>query len=53
VLLLEVFLAYDLFHAFFALNLKLAARKDKNQVFWARLITAELLHGVALPDRSP
>jgi hypothetical protein len=51
--LLEAFLAFNLFHAFFALNLKPAARNGRSQVFWARLIAAELLHGVILTSRSP
>ncbi len=33
-LLLLTFLAYNLFHAFVALNLKAAARNDKSQVLW-------------------
>ena len=40
--LLIAFLAYNLFHAFLALNLKPQARKGKTQVFWAKLIAAEL-----------
>jgi hypothetical protein len=51
--LLEAFLAFNPFHAFFALNLKPAARTGKSQVFWARLIAADLLHGVAVTNRSP
>jgi hypothetical protein len=51
--LLLTFLAYNLFRAFFALNLKAAARNDKSQVFWARLMTAELLHEMASIHRSP
>jgi hypothetical protein len=34
--LLVAFLAYNLFHAFFALNLKPAARRGTTQRFWAR-----------------
>jgi hypothetical protein len=51
--LLLTFLAYNLFHAFFALNLKAAARNDKSQVLWARLMTAEFLHEMAARARSP
>jgi Transposase DDE domain len=51
--LLVVFLAYDLFHAFFALNLKPAARQRRTQIFWARLMTAELLSEIVIPNRSP
>ena len=47
------FLACNLFHAFFALNLKAAARNDKSQVLWARLMTAEFLHEMAALPRSP
>ena len=47
------FLAYNLFHAFFALNLKASARNDKSQVLWARLMTAEFLHEMASIPRSP
>src|SRR5467141_1365198 len=50
---LLTFLAYNLFHAFFALNLKAAARNDKSQVLWARLMTAEFLHEMASIHRSP
>ena len=51
--LLLTFLAYNLFHAFFALNLKAAARDDKSQLLWARLMTAEFLHEMASLNRSP
>jgi len=51
--LLLTFLAYNLFHAFFALNLKAPARNDKSQVLWARLMTAEFLHEMASLNRSP
>jgi len=36
------FLAYNIFHAFIALNLKPQIRLGKPQIFWARLIAAEL-----------
>jgi hypothetical protein len=51
--LLLTFLAYNLFHAFFALNLKAAARNDNSQVLWARLMTAEFLHEMVSINRSP
>jgi hypothetical protein len=51
--LLLTFLAYNLFHAFFALNLKAAARNLKSQVLWARLMTAEFLHEMVSLNRSP
>ena len=40
--LLTVFLAFNLFHAFVARNLKPALRRGKPQVFWARVMAAEL-----------
>ena len=46
--LLVAFLAYNLFHAFLALNVKPQAKKGKTQSFWARLIAAEL-HGAGIP----
>lgn len=51
--LLEAFLAYNLFHAFFALNLKPATRQGTTQVFRARLITAELHQEVTPRRQSP
>ena len=40
--LLVAFLAYNLFHAFLALNLKPQIRRGKPQIFWVRLVSAEL-----------
>lgn len=40
--LLIAFLAYNLFHAFWLLNLKPEVRHDKTQRYWARLLTGEL-----------
>jgi hypothetical protein len=51
--LLVAFLAYNLFHAFFALNLKPAARQGKSQQFWARLMAAELYREVTPRSLSP
>jgi hypothetical protein len=51
--LLDAFLAYDLFHAFFALNLKPAARRGKTEIFWARLMAAELYQEVMPRSLSP
>ena len=51
--LLVAFLAYNLFHAFLALNVKLAARQGKSQVFWAKLIAAELYSEVTPTGLSP
>ena len=53
VLLLVAFLAYNIFHAFLALNVKPAARQGKTQVFWALLIAAELYSEVAPAGLSP
>ena len=46
--LLVAFLAYNIFHAFWALNLKPPARRGRTQAFWARLIAAEL-HAEVIP----
>jgi hypothetical protein len=46
--LLVAFLAYNLFHAFFALNLKPALRQGRTQPFRARLMAAELHQEVRL-----
>ncbi len=51
--LLVAFLAYNLFHAFVALNLKPAVRQGKPQQFWARLMTAELYQEVTPRSLSP
>lgn len=40
--LLLAFLAYNVFHAFFALNLKPEMRLRKTMVFWTRLIASEI-----------
>jgi hypothetical protein len=40
--LLLAFLAYNIFHAFFALNLKPEARHHTTMAFWVRLIAAEI-----------
>ncbi len=40
--LLLVFLAYNLFHAFLALNLKPQVRQGKTATFWVRLLCAEI-----------
>ena len=53
--LLLAFLAYNLFHAFFALNLKPALRRGRTMEFWVRLIAADL-HAVprfAFPHAPP
>ena len=51
--LLVAFLAYNIFHAFLALNVKPAARQGKTHVFWARLIAAELYSEVTPAGLSP
>jgi Transposase DDE domain len=43
--LLLAFLAYDVFHAFFALNLKPEARRHKTMAYWIRLIASEIHAG--------
>jgi hypothetical protein len=50
--LLTAFLACNLFHAFFALNLKPEIRKNRTQVFWRRFIAAEIYAGIN-PAISP
>jgi hypothetical protein len=53
--LLTAFLAYNLFHAFLRLNLKPQRRGHQPEIFWARLIAAELYSSVAVSgtDFSP
>jgi hypothetical protein len=48
--LLVAFLAYNIFHAFLALNLKPRFRQGRTRTFWARLIAADL-HAQVLPLR--
>jgi hypothetical protein len=50
--LLIAFLAYNLFHAFFALNLKPEIRKNRSQVFWRSFMAAEIYAGIN-PAISP
>jgi hypothetical protein len=51
--LLVAFLAYNLFHVFLARNGKPCARQGKTQIFWARLIAAELYREVLPPACPP
>jgi len=51
--LLVAFLAYNIFDAFLARNVKPAARQDKSQIFWAMLIAAELYAEVTPAGTSP
>jgi len=46
------FLAWNIFHAFLALNLKPRLRDSKPETYWACLITAELYCGTAIPTRQ-
>jgi|SRR5882724_1686084 len=46
--LLIAFLAYNIFHAFWALSLKPQVKQGTTRSFWATLISAEL-HGQAIP----
>jgi len=47
------FLAYNIFHVFLARNVKPCVRQGKTQIFWARLIVAELYSEVAPVGMSP
>jgi hypothetical protein len=49
--LLLSFLAYNIFHAFFALNLKPELRRGRTMTFWVRLIAAEI-HAVPRLSRT-
>jgi len=53
--LLTAFLAYNLFHAFITLNLKPQIRRGKPEIFWARLIAAQIYADAAAftSGRSP
>jgi len=51
--LLVAFLAYNIFHVFLARNVKPCVRQGKTQIFWARLIAAELYSEVAPAGMSP
>jgi hypothetical protein len=53
--LLLVFLAYNVFHAFLNLNLKPQLRQNKPELYWARLIAAEIYcaAGTRTWDRAP
>jgi hypothetical protein len=50
--LLIAFLACNLFHAFFALNLKPEIRNNRTQVFWRSFMAAEIYAGIN-PAISP
>ena len=48
--LLLAFLAYNIFHAFLALNLKPEVRRGRTMQFWMRLIAAEIPPPSFLPN---
>lgn len=50
--LLTAFLAFNIFHAFFELNLKPEIRNGRTQVFWSRFIAADIYAGIN-PAISP
>ena len=50
--LLMAFLAFNIFHAFLALNLKPAIRKGRTQIFWSRFMAGEIYAGIN-PAISP
>jgi hypothetical protein len=50
--LLIAFLAFNIFQAFFALNLKPQIRKGRTQTFWSRFMAAEIYAGIN-PAISP
>jgi hypothetical protein len=50
--LLIAFLAYNIFQAFFSLNLKPQIRKGRTRVFWSKLMAAEIYAGIN-PTISP
>jgi hypothetical protein len=47
------FLAYNIFHVFLARNVKPAVRQGKAEIFWARLIAAELYSEVVPAGMPP
>jgi hypothetical protein len=53
--LLLAFLAYNIFHAFLYLNLKPQLRDGKPEIYWARLIAAEIYcaAGTRKPGQAP
>jgi hypothetical protein len=51
--LLTIFLAYNLFHAWLTRNLKPSIQRGKTQVFWARLMAAEIYGAAAVAIRAP
>ena len=51
--LLSIFLAYNLFHSWLTRNLKPALQRAKTQVFWARLMAAEIYRVPGVLTRGP
>jgi hypothetical protein len=53
--LLLAFVAYNIFHAFLNLNLQPQVQEGKPEIYWARLIAAEIYcaAGVRTLDRAP
>lgn len=53
--LLLAFLAYNIFHAFLALNLKPAIRRGKTELYWARQMAAQIHSdpGLSVSGSSP
>ena len=51
--LLSIFLAYNLFHSWLTRNLKPPLQRGKTQLFWARLIAAELYRDPGVLTRGP
>ena len=51
--LLSLFLAYNLFHSWLTRNLKPALQRGKTQVFWARLMAAEIYRVAGVLTRGP
>jgi DNA gyrase inhibitor GyrI len=51
--LLSIFLAYNLFHSWLTRNLKPALQRGKTQVFWARLMAAEIYRVAGVLTRGP
>ena len=51
--LLLAFLAYNIFHAFVALNLKPAIRRGKSVIYWARQMAAEIHSDPGLSFSGP
>ena len=51
---LLVFIAFNIFHAFWALNLKPEHRKGKTEAFWIRILISEIYPNGSTKDvRAP